>query len=142
LLTIDNQESFSTLDLCVIDLTKEILNFIKLGATYGVIKRENRVDKVEVGALPIGVLGEVTPTVLNFTISNRDMIIMVTDGITDAFEEYEHFSKFINSLSGTNPQTIAQAILDEAILLDGGIAKDDMTVLVARTFIKGGGNNI
>lgn len=137
LLTIDNQESFSTLDLCVIDLTKEIISFIKLGATYGVIKRENRTDKVEVGALPIGVLGEVAPSVVNFTITNRDMIIMVTDGITDAFEEYESFAKFVNSLSSTNPQTVAQSILDEAILLNGGIAKDDMTVLVARTFIKG-----
>jgi len=133
----DNQEDFSTIDLCVIDLTKEILDFIKLGATYGVIKRENKVEKVESGTLPIGVLGQVSPNVSHFAVSNKDMIIMVTDGITDAFEEYENFAEFVNSITSINPQVVAQSILDEAILRNGSIAKDDMTVLVARTFIKG-----
>lgn len=137
LLTVSNQESFSTLDLCVIDLTKEIIDFIKLGATYGVIKRENRVDKIESSALPLGVLGEVTPSISHFAISNKDMIIMVTDGITDAFKEFEEFEEFVNSITTINPQMVAQTILDEAILRNGHIAKDDMTVLVARTFIKG-----
>ena len=139
LLTINNQESFSTLDLCVVDLTKEIIDFIKLGATYGAIKRENRVEKVETGKLPLGVLGEVSPSISHFAISNADMVIMVTDGITDAFGEYEQFAEFVNSITQINPQVVAQTILDKAIMLNGGIAKDDMTVLVARTFIK---NNI
>ena len=138
LLTISNQESFSTLDLCVIDLTKEIIDFIKLGATYGAIKRENRVDKVETGTLPLGVLGEVSPSISHFAVSNKDMIIMVTDGITDAFEDFEEFSEFVNAIVSTNPQVVAQTILDEAILRNGGSAKDDMTVLVARSFIKSG----
>jgi len=136
LLTINNQENFSTLDLCVIDLTKEVIDFIKLGATYGVIKRENRVDKVETGTLPLGVLGDVLPNISRFAVANKDMVIMVTDGITDAFEEYEKFSQFVNTINALNPQMVAQAILDEAILRNGNIAKDDMTVLVARTFIK------
>lgn len=141
LLTINNQENFSTLDLCVIDLTKDIIDFIKLGATYGVIKRDNHVDKVETGTLPLGVLGEITPTISHFAVSNKDMIIMVTDGITDAFEEYENFAEFVNAIVSTNPQVVAQTILDEAILRNGNIAKDDMTVLVARSFIKGDGRN-
>lgn len=140
LLTVNNQETFSTLDLCVIDLTKDIIDFIKLGATYGVIKRENRVDKVETGTLPLGVLGEVSPSVSHFAVTNKDMIIMVTDGITDAFEEYENFAKFVNTIISVNPQVVAQTILDEAILRNGSVAKDDMTVLVARSFIKDCGN--
>ncbi|MBQ7798320.1 MAG: SpoIIE family protein phosphatase [Clostridia bacterium] len=136
LLTISNQESFSTLDLCVIDLSKEIIDFIKLGATYGVIKREHYVEKVETGTLPLGVLGEVKPSISHCAVSNKDMIIMVTDGITDAFEDYENFAEFVNAIVSINPQVVAQTILDEAILRNGSIAKDDMTVLVARTFIK------
>ena len=137
LLTINNQESFSTLDLCIIDLTKEIIDFIKLGATYGVIKREREVEKVETGTLPLGVLGQVKPSISHFAVSSKDMIIMVTDGITDAFENYEDFAEFVNAIVSTNPQVVAQTILDEAILRNGEVAKDDMTVLVARTFLKG-----
>ena len=137
LLSINNQENFSTLDLCVIDLTKELIDFIKLGATYGVIKREQEVEKVETGTLPLGVLGKVKPNISHFAVSSKDIIIMVTDGITDAFEDYENFAEFVNKITLTNPQLISQAILDEAIRLNGGISKDDMTVLVARTFLKG-----
>ncbi|MFQ6723847.1 MAG: SpoIIE family protein phosphatase [Clostridia bacterium] len=136
LLTINNQENFSTLDLCVIDLTKEIIDFIKLGATYGVIKRETSVDKVNGNSLPLGVIGEIVPSISHFAVRNKDMIIMVTDGITDAFAEYEDFAEFVNAIVSTNPQVVSQTILDEAVRLNGNNAKDDMTVLVARTFIK------
>ena len=135
LLSVNSKEEYSTLDLCVIDLSKDIVDFIKLGATYGVIKHENYVEKVETGSLPVGVLGEISPSIRQCALNNKDMIIMVTDGITDAFIEYEDFSEFVNSIVSTNPQVVAQTILDEAILRNGGIAKDDMTVLVARSFL-------
>jgi len=136
LLTVNNNENFSTLDLCVIDLTKEIVHFIKLGATYSAIKRENNVDKIDNSALPLGVFGEINPSVSHYAIGNQDMVIMVTDGITDAFKEYEEFCEFVNKIVSTNPQVVAQTILDESISRNGNTAKDDMTVLVARTFIK------
>ena len=139
LLAINSREEYSTLDLCVIDLSKDIVDFIKLGATYGVIKHENYVEKVETGSLPVGVLGEISPSLKQCALNNKDMIIMVTDGITDAFGEYESFCNFVNSLTSINPQVVAQSILDEAILRNGGIAKDDMTALVARSFLSNNG---
>lgn len=137
LISINNQESFSTLDLCIIDLTKEIIDFIKIGATYGIIKREKEVEKVENGTLPLGVLSEIKPTISHFAINSKDMIVMVTDGITDTFKTYEEFAEFVNAIVSTNPQVVAQTILDEAISRNNMIAQDDMTVLVARTFLKG-----
>ena len=140
LISINNHESYSTLDLCVLDLSKEIISFIKLGATYGAIKRDKQVEKVETGSLPIGVVGQVAPKINHFAVSSHDMIIMVTDGITDAFGEYEEFAEFVNAIVSSNPQVVAQTILDEALARNGNIAKDDMTVLVARTFLRGNKN--
>ena len=137
LISINNHEAYSTLDLCVLDLSKEIISFIKLGATYGAIKRNNQVEKVETGSLPIGVVGQISPKINHFAVSSQDMIIMVTDGITDAFVEYEDFAEFVNAIVSSNPQVVAQTILDEAIARNGNVAKDDMTVLVARTFLRG-----
>ncbi len=137
LLSINNQESFSTLDLCVIDLTKESIDFIKIGAPYGIIKRDGLVEKVENGTLPLGILKQVKPNISRFAITCKDMIVMMTDGITDAFSCYDELSQFVNDIVSTNPQVVAQTILDEAVRRNNMSANDDMTVLVARTFLKG-----
>lgn len=136
LLAINNQENYSTLDVCLIDLEKEIADFIKVGAPFGIIKRENETEIVEGGALPIGALDNIEPATYKTTISTKDMIILATDGITDAFKDVENMIDFINHLATNNPQTIAEAILKEALELNAMSAKDDMTVLVARTYLK------
>lgn len=136
LLAINNQENYSTLDVCLIDLEKEFADFIKVGAPYGFIKRESNIELIEGGALPIGALDNITPATYKTTISTQDIIIMATDGITDAFKSYEDLIEFIGGLATNNPQSIAEAILNEALSLSDMSAKDDMTVLVARTYLK------
>ena len=61
---------------------------------------------------------------------------MMTDGITDAFEDIDKFTDFVKSIASTNPQTIAQTIIDEAVRRNDNVNKDDMTILVVRTFRK------
>ncbi|MBR4999266.1 MAG: SpoIIE family protein phosphatase, partial [Clostridia bacterium] len=136
LLTINNQENYSTLDVCLIDLEKEILDFIKVGSPFALIRRENLIETVEGGALPIGALESVNPSTFKTTISTKDIIIMATDGVVDVFETSENMIEFISRLATNNPQTIADAILNEALHLSNNSAKDDMTVLVARTYLK------
>ncbi len=136
LLAINNQESYSTLDVCLIDLDKSLADFIKVGSPFGVIKREDKIELVEGGALPIGALDNITPATKKTTISTKDIIIMATDGITDAFASQENFIEYVSALATNNPQSIAESILNEAISLNENSAKDDMTVLVARTYLK------
>ena len=136
LLSINNQENYSTLDVCLIDLENELADFIKVGAPCGVVKQENSVRVIEGGALPIGALDTISPKTTKTTISTKDIVIMATDGITDAFETTESLLEFVSNLATNNPQTIADAILNEAVGLSEMSPKDDMTVLVARTFLK------
>ncbi len=136
LLSVSNQENYSTLDVCLVDLDKEIVDFIKVGSPFGIIKRDTSIDLIEGGALPIGALDSITPVTHKTTISTKDMIIMFTDGITDAFQTQDNLIEYISKLVSTNPQTIAESILNEALHLNGMFAKDDMTVLVARTYLK------
>lgn len=136
LLVINNQESYSTLDVCLLDLDKEIADFIKVGAPVGFIKRDAQIEMVEGSALPIGALENITPASYKTTISTKDIVVMFTDGIVDAFETHEHLVDYISGLATNNPQTIAESILNEALSLNQMSAKDDMTVLVARTYLK------
>lgn len=137
LLAINNKEEFSTLDLCAVDLNKELINFIKIGSPYSIVKREFEVEKVENGTLPLGILKDVKPVISNYGLTSKDMVVMITDGISDAFGDYDSLADFVNQIASTNPQTVSQTILDEAIRRNGNQAKDDMTVLVARTYLKG-----
>ncbi len=136
LLAINNQENYSTLDICLLDLNKQIADVIKVGAPYGVIKRDNNIELVEGGALPIGALDSINPSTYKTTISTKDIVIMATDGITDAFVSQENFIEFVSKLASNNPQTLAESILNEALRLNNMSARDDMTVLVARTYLK------
>lgn len=136
LLAINNQENFATLDLSIIDLNKQLVDFVKIGASYSYIKHQNYLEKIEGGALPIGVLENITPFVYKSSIDSHSMIIMTTDGVSDAFKETEEFEDFINGIVSTNPQIVAQTIIDEAVRRSDNIIKDDMTVLVVRTFLK------
>ena len=136
LLAINNQENYSTLDVCLIDLDKSLADFIKVGSPYGLIKRDSNIELVEGGALPIGAIDNITPATYKTTISTKDIVILVTDGITDAFDTKENLIEFVSRLATNNPQTIAESILNEALTLNCMTAKDDMTVLVARTYLK------
>lgn len=136
LLAVNNQENYATLDVCLLDLDKETADFIKVGAPFGVVKRERNIEKIEGGALPIGALDSISPAIYKTTISVKDIVIMATDGITDAFENEENFIDFVSKLATNNPQSLADSILNEALRLNGMSAKDDMTVLVARTYLK------
>ena len=136
LLSINNQESYSTLDVCLLDLEKEIADFVKVGAPIGFIKRESNVETIEGCSLPIGALDTITPSTYKTTISTKDMVVMFTDGIVDAFETHENLQDFVGALATNNPQTIAETILNEALRLNEMSAKDDMTVLVVRTYLK------
>ena len=136
LLSINNQEDYSTLDICLIDLENGSADFIKVGSPYGLIKKEGNIEIIEGGALPIGALDNITPSSFKTTISTKDIIIMATDGITDAFITQENLTDFISHLATNNPQSIAETILNEALHLNDMSAKDDMTILVARTYLK------
>lgn len=136
LLAINNQECFATLDLCLVDLNKEMIDFIKVGAPYSYIKRETSIEKIEGGALPVGVLENIQPSIIKSSIDTHSLIIMATDGVLDAFGESDDFEDFLKGIVSTNPQVVAQTILDEALSRGGNISKDDMTILVVRTYRK------
>jgi stage II sporulation protein E len=56
LLQISGQDVFSALDIAVFNQASGEMDFIKVGASDGFIKREDSVEVVEAGSLPIGIL--------------------------------------------------------------------------------------
>lgn len=134
LLTLSNEENFSALDLCVLDLRKNICDFIKLGSPYGFIKHKNSTEVIETSGLPIGVLEEMKPHITKKVIEDFDIVVLVSDGVTDAFGSKEDLLDFINNISSVNPQTISDEIVDRVMDIGNGVCKDDVTVVAVRIF--------
>lgn len=136
LLSLNNEDTFTALDLCVIDLNAGQADFIKLGAPNGFIKHSNTTDIIQTGALPIGILEEMRPTITKTVLNNQDIFILCSDGVTDSFKKIETLKDFINNLTTLHPQMIADKILEKTLELNQGIANDDITILVGRVYCK------
>ncbi len=134
LLSINTEDSFTALDVSVIDLNTCAVDFIKYGSPYGFIVGENGVRIIEGNSLPLGIIDELKPAVANTYLNDGDVIVLVTDGISDAFGSSSEVIDYLRSVSAKNPQTLADGILDKAVELSNGEKKDDMTVLAVRVY--------
>ena len=135
LLSLTEDENFSTIDLCIIDTKKNIYDFIKLGATSGYLKRHRgECEEIKSSGLPVGVLEEIRPHITKKLINPFDMLVFVSDGVSDSFENKFDLKSFILNSDAINPQTLSEEILDKALSLNTNIANDDMTVVCVRVF--------
>ena len=131
-----NEESFSTLDICSIDLYTGEAEFIKIGAWATFILRNRRVSVIPSSSLPMGMLKQVDLESSNRKLSHEDIILMVTDGVAEAVEgiadKETWLAEVLERCRSRNPQEIADYIIKAAENQSGGLPKDDMTVLAAR----------
>ena len=130
LLTMVNDGSFQTLDMCVVDLRTAVADFIKLSAPESVVKRREGSEVVEGGALPLGILREVKPSVTRLKLSSGDVVVLATDGVTDAIGA-DGMMRVVESGRTGNPQTIADNIIRDASYVSQA---DDQTVVALRLF--------
>jgi len=126
----------ATLDVCRVNLCTGEATFLKCGAAPAYIKRGDEVFRVELQTLPLGIMqGEYGKNVCRF-LEDGDLIILVTDGITDVYERMEEdggeeaLQKLIEQIDTRKPREFANQILGMAIRMDEGKIRDDMTVLV------------
>ncbi len=124
-------ENLTTLDICSIDLFNGEADFIKAGAAASFLKRGMHVEEIAADTLPLGSVEEISSMQLMVQLCNADMLVMVSDGVTDALGEFG-ISRLKNLLAKTNyvnPKELSDYLLKCAIGSQGGHIRDDMTVL-------------
>ena len=132
LLQISAGDVFSALDIAVFNMGDGSVDFIKVGASDGFIKRADTVEVVEAGSLPIGVLDEMQPKITRTVLQTSNMVVLTSDGVSDSFGGRVSLANFINNLALENPQEMADTIIQECLNRSGRIAGDDSTVVVGR----------
>ncbi len=134
LLAINTEDSFAALDICVFDLNTLSADFIKFGAPYGFIITVDGIKIIEGSSLPLGILDELKPSITTSSLSAGDMLLFVTDGISDSFGNSSAIIDFLQRQPAKNPQTLAESVLNEAVTLCNGKHSDDMTCVALRIF--------
>ena len=123
-------DTYSTMDLCMIDRNVGEAVFTKIGAPKSYIWRKGGVIPIHASALPIGILDEVKPSVRSVSLMDGDMIVLFSDGISDLAVNLDEFVK--NCIAYESPENAAAEMIRLALELSGGCARDDMTVVVAK----------
>ena len=131
----DNDERFATIDMCLIDLYSGIGEFVKIGAAPTYIKKSDTVEILKSSSMPVGILDDVDFETNIVDIENGDMIIMVSDGVSDANENMKEtwISKALYEYDSGNPKDVADYILKKAKEY-AGEDFDDMTVVVSKVW--------
>ena len=119
-----------TLDLCDIDLYKGSCELRKVGGAVTFLVRDGEVEPLAAGSLPLGIFQQADSVPIYRQLQDGDYLVMVSDGITDAFaeEDYGMLCEFIAGITEQNPGEIAEKILRAALHAGGGRIRDDMTV--------------
>lgn len=129
-------ETYTTLDIMILDLYDGNSEYIKNGAAPTFIKNNKNVDIIKSIALPTGILNDVDLVVYDRDIEDEDIIIMCTDGIIDSNKEYKNkelwVKNILENIETKDAQKIADIIIKEAIDNNYGKAQDDMSIIVVK----------
>lgn len=134
MLSLCSGESFSTLDMAIIDLYAGICDLLKVGAAFGLVVTAEGVKVIENSALPLGIIEELAPSTCAIDLRGGEIIVLMSDGVTDAFFSSAEIVDFLEREKCANPQGLAEKILMRAIENSGGAAEDDMTCVAVKIY--------
>ena len=130
------EESAATIDSAIADLDAGSLEFLKVGAPLSFLKRGKAVEQIRSICWPAGILDEIDTTVLVREIMPGDILIMASDGVTEANLNEDVLDDWLYTYLRDMPledaQAIADLVLKYALKIAGYENRDDMTVMVAR----------
>lgn len=130
------EDTYATLDVAILDLYSGNMEFMKNSACPTFIKNKKNVNVVKAMSLPAGILDEIDLVVYDKDLNDGDIIVMCTDGILEANENYENKEIWVKNLleeiETDNVQRVADILLKQATDYAGGLPKDDMTVIAIK----------
>ena len=127
-----DKESFSTVDILEIDLETGVTEFLKIGSAQSFIKTKSEIAVISSKTAPVGILENVEAEVESRELKNGDMILMVSDGVSEAGDGVlkNEWIKKILSFDNRRDDEICR------LIISGAKARmkfsDDMTCVIIR----------
>ncbi len=128
-------ERFSTLDMMIMDMHTGYGRLYKQGAATTYVKRGEWIELIKSTSLPMGVIEGAVCESCKKKFYNNDIIVMVSDGVLESIivENKEDYMRdlILNNFS-TEPEDIANDIVEEIRSIGGNRLKDDATIIVVK----------
>ncbi|MCL2556823.1 MAG: SpoIIE family protein phosphatase [Firmicutes bacterium] len=131
-LSLTGEENFASSDICVLDLESGVMDIFKISSPACYIKGAASVKAIEGNSLPLGMLDEIKPSISSAVLNSGDMVILVSDGISDCFDGDSLMAE-ISIASDVSPEALCKHIL-EAARRKIVKPKDDMSIVAFRLF--------
>ena len=122
-------ECSATVDLMELDTYLCRASFYKSGAAPTYVYRNGSLFKLRSHTVPVGIIKELDFRKIDLDLSSGDLVVMVSDGVTDGKEECPWLFDLLRSQSVSEPERIAELIVKYA-KSEG--ATDDVSVIVAK----------
>ena len=130
LLGVREGEISATVDLFRFDTYYGRASFLKSGAAASYVKRDGNLFRLRSKTIPIGLVEDLDAERLRFDTHPGDIIIMLSDGISQTSEDAPWLMELLARPLGQNLKVAANNILEAAA--KHAAARDDMTVVLAR----------
>ena len=129
----ENRENYSTLDVVIFNPFDSSFDIIKFGACPTYILQDGTVKMLTSKSLPVGAMINANAETYSGKFDRGSYIVMISDGILESNDLKERWIKdLLKSIKSSSSQRIADIILQEALDMNYGMAKDDMSVIVAK----------
>lgn len=112
LLVKSGDESLATLDVVSIDLFTGMVDVMKAGAPFTLIKKGDEVERVDFSSLPIGILTDVKFSHKTAKLVEGDWIIMVSDGAVATGDQW--IETMVKEWKKGSAPDLSKAIVKEA----------------------------
>ncbi len=127
-----DKETFSTIDLVEIDLITGIAQCYKIGSAISLIYNCGEVSSVYSISLPAGMLPRLQIKAQTKRLEDGNIILMVSDGITEAGEIKTDWLKAQIKTPYNTMQELSETVVKEAIHKSGERVCDDMSVIAIK----------
>ena len=124
----DGDECFSSLDLLVFDPFSGQTDFFKAGATCSFVKRKNKINRVELSSTPIGILESTDFAATSLLLSEGDVVLLLSDGVTQGDTSWINSLLFDKRLDSAF--ALAKAICETAVSKQPPAHSDDISAAV------------
>ncbi|OUM98969.1 MAG: hypothetical protein BAA04_00280 [Firmicutes bacterium ZCTH02-B6] len=132
LLLRSSDETYATLDACLVDLTDGTVQMLKVGAAPSFVRRGQEVEVVRAANLPVGILTRVDTEVVTRRLEAGDIVVMVTDGALAACrargDREEALRRTVERVDPPDAQRVVD-LLSARLRSRANPAEDDITVV-------------
>jgi|GEM_PF-140257 len=141
LLLKSNEESLATIDAAGVNLYTGEVEFCKAGGAASFLRRRGKVSKIELSALPAGILRSIRPAQFRAMLEPGDLLVMVSDGMLGT-EEPDWICAALEDFDGSDMQELAELLTGLAVRQRQQAAgqvnarEDDLTVICGRLSVK------